>query len=407
MSSPPPIQKDNRPNSDFDTPQVADHHAAPNHLLASPLGPVHSNQQGRLRTKHVLIVSVVLMVVAIVIPWLGVIISLSLIGWGVAATGKKVASPLSYFYPAFKYPILLGLASVGLGLILFISAIGTLALKWDTERQEAARLRTAEAQQQQQQRETALIEARLHAEADATAKQWAVALGAVDAELAQGQPREAYRKLEAAKKEVPQLRLHPLPPSIAAVLPRHQALEARIEPIRQTLDIYDQLQDKRANIAPLIQGKEWLAAEAAVNAAEGLLRQVKAAASDVKRYLPADASLDQVQRQLERAGKLIKPKAERERKQQQLREAYASLCGPKPGVSAWDGEVVGIERALKRVAHDPDSIDVENCTEPTLSEKHCWVTTCDVRGKNMFGGKILQRKRFSISKLGIDDLSSD
>lgn len=405
MSPPPIIPKSIRPDSDFQGPQVADHHAAPHRQLGRPSAPTPSNQPRNSRTKHVLIACVVLLIVAIAIPWLGVVISLSLIGWGVAAIAKKVAAPLSHFYPALNHPILLGLASVGLGVILFMTALGALALQWETERHDAVRRQAAEAQQQQQQREAAVREARLRTEADATAKQWAAALGLVDTQLAQGHLREAYRLLGAAKKDVPQLGLNPMPPSIAAVLPRHQALEARIAPLHQSLDIYEQLEEQRASIAPLIQSKEWLAAEASVSAAEGLLQQVKAA--DVKRYLPAGASLEQIQRQLERAGKLIKPKADREHKQQQTREAYATLCGPKPEVSGWDGEVIGIARALKKVAHDPDSIDVENCTEPVLSEKHCWITSCNVRGKNMFGGKILQRRRFSLSKLGIEDLSSD
>ena len=79
------------------------------------------------------------------------------------------------------------------------------------------RRQAAEAQQQQQQREAAVREARLRTEADATAKQWAAALGLVDTQLAQGHLREAYRLLGAAKKDVPQLGLNPMPPSIAAI----------------------------------------------------------------------------------------------------------------------------------------------------------------------------------------------
>jgi hypothetical protein len=81
-----------------------------------------------------------------------------------------------------------------------------------------------------------------------------------------------------------------------------------------------------------------------------------------------------------------------------------SFCGDKPVCSAWDGGCLAIESALKRTAHDPSSIDVENCTDPVLYERQCWVTTCDVRGRNAFGAMILQRKQFSISKLGVDEI---
>jgi hypothetical protein len=77
---------------------------------------------------------------------------------------------------------------------------------------------------------------------------------------------------------------------------------------------------------------------------------------------------------------------------------YAALCGEKPSISSWDGEVIGLERALKETANDPDSIDVEKCTNPVLTTENCWLVTCNVRGKNGFGALILQRHTFAYSK---------
>lgn len=95
-------------------------------------------------------------------------------------------------------------------------------------------------------------------------------------------------------------------------------------------------------------------------------------------------------------------------KRQQLEiakaELYATMCGDKPVRSEWDGEIVGLERHLKEAAHDPSSIDVENCTLPVMTEERCWVSTCNVRGKNMFGAMILRRIRYSFSKLGIEEV---
>lgn len=85
-------------------------------------------------------------------------------------------------------------------------------------------------------------------------------------------------------------------------------------------------------------------------------------------------------------------------------EALAAICGDKPVCSGWDGACVGIKRAVQESAHDPDSIEVKNCTNPILTKDHCWVTTCDVRGKNAFGALVLARKRFSLSKLEISEL---
>lgn len=85
-------------------------------------------------------------------------------------------------------------------------------------------------------------------------------------------------------------------------------------------------------------------------------------------------------------------------------ELYEKLCGEKPVQSAWDGSIIGLERNIKETANDPDSIDVAKCTLPELSEKHCWVSTCNVRGKNAFGALILLRKTYSFSTLGIEEL---
>lgn len=93
----------------------------------------------------------------------------------------------------------------------------------------------------------------------------------------------------------------------------------------------------------------------------------------------------------------------KEEKAQAEAQTLATVCGPKPTLGAWDGEVIGLERALRQTAHDPDSIDVENCTSPALTRNRCWVTSCNVRGRNAFGGMILTRKRFAISSAGIEE----
>lgn len=96
-----------------------------------------------------------------------------------------------------------------------------------------------------------------------------------------------------------------------------------------------------------------------------------------------------------RVAKLLKKRAELRLKRLAPKFEYMEGCGPKPTLSAWDGELPGAERLMRRTAHDPDSIDVENCTVPQMSDKHCWVTKCQVRGTNAFGAKILNQKVFT------------
>lgn len=80
------------------------------------------------------------------------------------------------------------------------------------------------------------------------------------------------------------------------------------------------------------------------------------------------------------------------------RAALSAVCGDTPPMlSAWDGELVGSERYLAASAHDPGSIDVEHCTNPVLT-RACWITTCEVRGRNAFGMRVLNRVRFSVGR---------
>ena len=69
--------------------------------------------------------------------------------------------------------------------------------------------------------------------------------------------------------------------------------------------------------------------------------------------------------------------------------------GEKPKQSAWDGTYYAVEVYLKRVANDPDSIDVESCTKVYTSEDG-WLVGCNYRGKNAFGGLIKKSNWFTI-----------
>lgn len=81
---------------------------------------------------------------------------------------------------------------------------------------------------------------------------------------------------------------------------------------------------------------------------------------------------------------------------QALEAARAQRCGPTPVLGVWDGELIGSESFLQRGAHDPGSIDVEHCTRPQLTNR-CWVSTCDVRGRNAFGALVLNEYEFIIA----------
>lgn len=115
------------------------------------------------------------------------------------------------------------------------------------------------------------------------------------------------------------------------------------------------------------------------------------------RFLPAQRVTDATTKELQRL-------RERAVAGQQALRALMDQCGAAPKVSQWDGELVGLEAHIEETANDPDSIDVENCTEPRLHKKLCWVSECSVRGKNAFGALILRRMQFAYARGSFVDL---
>lgn len=92
--------------------------------------------------------------------------------------------------------------------------------------------------------------------------------------------------------------------------------------------------------------------------------------------------------------KIEKEKREQERLKKE-REARVAKFGEAPTQSAWDGSYYTVERYLKRIANDPDSIDIDGCTKVYHTESG-WLVGCDYRGRNAFGGMIRQSNWFTI-----------
>lgn len=105
-----------------------------------------------------------------------------------------------------------------------------------------------------------------------------------------------------------------------------------------------------------------------------------------------------VRRRLESARRRNHRAAERLGRDRAARAAQLQRCGARPSLSPWDGELIGSESYMQRIANDPDSIDVEQCTSPSLavSTQHCWLSTCSVLGRNGFGAMIRNRMQFEV-----------
>lgn len=105
------------------------------------------------------------------------------------------------------------------------------------------------------------------------------------------------------------------------------------------------------------------------------------------------------QQKLDYYSQKLSEKIENEKREQERlrkdREARIAKFGEPPTQSAWDGSYYAVERYLKRVANDPDSIDIDGCTKVYHTESG-WLVGCDYRGRNAFGGMIRQSNWFTI-----------
>jgi len=181
-------------------------------------------------------------------------------------------------------------------------------------------------------------------------------------------------------------------------------LEARATLPKNVADVADAITTGKKHAS----SRAWAEADQAYDAALAVLSDLERRGEALVKYYPAGfdpavrrAEVDKLKARI--AAPLAQEKKrlakeEEKRKEKEAKDAaYRAICGPEPVLSPFDGEVVGLESALQETAHDPDSIDVENCTTPRLTSDECWTFACNVRGKNAFGALILTRKTFSHS----------
>jgi hypothetical protein len=206
-----------------------------------------------------------------------------------------------------------------------------------------------------------------------------------------------------------------LQPAPAEIADRVQ----KIIVLRETLDAVAKAGAATDAAADLAAKKDWIAADDQFALAraqwdthpEVMVTLTRATTTGEPAALDVEAEKADIERKRRRiaqpvatARARLEVQRKKEAKERDEEAAFAAICGPKPSCGGWDGECIGLERAVKETANDPDSIDVEACSDPRLTREHCWVTTCNVRGRNAFGALILLRKTFSMSKLGIEEI---
>lgn len=76
----------------------------------------------------------------------------------------------------------------------------------------------------------------------------------------------------------------------------------------------------------------------------------------------------------------------------------AKARGDKPQPSAWDGSYYPVDKYLKAHLKDPDSYDLQSCSDEPRADGPYWQVRCTYRANNSFGAKVLESHVFFIQQ---------
>lgn len=269
---------------------------------------------------------------------------------------------------------------LALGALFFVAVLVKGLLDSHSERQAAVAAAEEQARVEERNRQArAERQERLQesfSDADAAVKEGFAAFDAA----ADGNDFENAERLLSDVGEVlrPYIRMDDPPDGVSELNEGFKSREAIIETF---------LTLKKAQVAR--DGEQWIDAEELYSdALEGIgpIAGTKIAPTGVRR----------LRRDAEKGKRSVASEAKKERDERERVAVLMATCGDRPRRSQWDGEIIGIESAVKRTAHDPGSIDIENCTPAVLTDA-CWKTTCQVRGKNAFGASVLNVVTFYVA----------
>jgi len=178
--------------------------------------------------------------IAALVGWIGVAVGVLLLGWAIAGSVGKIKGPINLVFPQSAKKT--ALSAVGIGLGTFVTMCGVMGgVAKDARTEKAAREATekadreaaAKAEEQRQASEVAAAkaarEAQLTASAATAAIEYAAGLDAVEGLLTAEKWVESDEKLKGVAMAVAEYRaLTPVPPEIAALVPRHEALSSKL-----------------------------------------------------------------------------------------------------------------------------------------------------------------------------------
>ena len=81
--------------------------------------------------------------------------------------------------------------------------------------------------------------------------------------------------------------------------------------------------------------------------------------------------------------------------------ARLARCGTEPELEEAESELEGGDVFLQRTTHDPSFGEAENCSPPVLTDRACWLSTCEVVHDAAGGSAVSDLYEFSIGRAGI------
>ncbi|WP_437638748.1 hypothetical protein [Sorangium sp. So ce854] len=349
------------------------------------------------------------------LAWVGLVLGLAIAAFAIVAWMGKVRLPTFIPEDAGKKRRILGVTAVS-GLLFGSCGVIGIGERHEAAKKEEQRLQVEAAKAEQALLAEQALQKR-RAEIPTLVKTWREEL---DKALvhAETNSASAHERAKAIAKEIAdeQVQLgNPIPQELIEAGQYARKIQGDVE---KYIDLANALigipaDTEKGKMAAAAQ--KWIDADASYDSALSSIGYLESLSEPWRSKIPASFDLAGQRRRVEAlkrgiAGAVARERtrierAEAKRKaEEEKAAAYRALCGEAPVLSPWDGEVVGLESVIQRTAHDPDSIDVENCTQPILSEKNCWVFSCQVRGKNAFGAKVLNQHTYSHSRLGFEQL---
>ncbi|WP_437646422.1 hypothetical protein [Sorangium sp. So ce362] len=374
-------------------------------------------KKGGLSWRHLLLLLGVILVarVFMALAWVGLVLGLAIAAFAIMAWMGKVRLPKFIPEDAGKKRSILGVTALS-GLLFGSCGVIGIGERHEAAKKEDQRLQVEAAKAEQAQLAEKALQKR-RAETPTLVKTWREEL---DKALVQAETNSAsaIERTKAIAKEIAdeQIQLgNPTPTELTEIGQYARKIQGDIEGYIGLAKALAGIpvDTEKAKKSAAVQ--QWLNADESYNSALSSIGYLESLSEPMRSKVPAGFDLAGQRRRVEAlkrgiAGAVARERAKIERAEAKRKEeeekaaAYRALCGEAPMVSAWNGEVVGLESVIRRTAHDPDSIDVENCTQPILTEQNCWVFSCQVRGKNAFGAKILNQHTYSYSRLGFEQM---